>query len=79
VVKADTIHKELNFCCCFPCRSLPGGCITQITGGLEFLPSSLSGVCRTRELLEEAGLAVPPHGFVALSGFVSLKVKQPFL
>lgn len=45
---------------------------------MEPLPSSVSGVCATRELLEEAGVAVPPRGFVALSGFVSLGVKQPF-
>lgn len=45
---------------------------------MEFLPSSPSDVCPTREVPAEAGVAVPPRGFVALSGFVSLGVERPF-
>lgn len=81
MVTADRVHKELNFFVVLHADLSPGGCITQITlliWGMEFLPGSLSDVCATRELLEEAGMAVPPCGSVALSSFVSLGVEQPF-
>lgn len=81
MVTSDRVHKELSFPVVLHADLSPGGCITQITlliWGMEFLPSLLSDVCATRELRGEAGMALPPRGFVALSGFVWLRVEQPF-
>lgn len=75
----DRVCKEMNYFC-FPCKSLPGGLrypdITLLIWGMEFLPSSLSDACPTRELWEEGGVAVPPRAFVALPGDVSLRAEQ---
>lgn len=74
-------RSRIFFIVVFHADLSPGGYIIQITlliWGMEFLPSPLSDVCPTRELLEEAGVAMLPGGFVALSGFVLLGVEQPF-